>query len=237
MLKNHFEMEDVRHFWDEVAQEYEHENELVGWVHTQRFREALARLELEPGMSILNVWCRVGGAIPFLRSAEPGLRLVNAELSMGLLRKARSRYPQENFVQVSLHYLPFCSGSFDTVLSLETLEHVPEPMLFLSELRRVMRCGGTLVMSLPPSSAEWTSRLNSLLSFHHGEGPHRFLSPREVKKMLEASRLELLEHRGTLFLPLKWAIFERIDKKLSRAFGSSPLASLGLRQFYVCKAA
>lgn len=233
---NRFTMDEVRLFWDGVADGYEHENELVGWVHTQRFREGLRRLAPASGMRVLNVWCRAGGAVPFMRAAAPLVALVNAEISLGLLRNAKKKHPGESFVQSSLHDLPFESGCFDAVLSLETLEHVPDGALFLAEVRRVLRPGGTLVMSLPPSAAEWTSDLNDILKFHHGEGPHRFLAPREVKQMLREAGLDLVEHRGTLFVPLRYGFCERLDRRLSALFGSGPLAQFGLRQFYVCRA-
>lgn len=91
-------------------------------------------------------------------------------------------------------------------------------------------------MSLPPSSAEWTSDLGDLLKLHHGEGPHRFLAPREVKRMLAESGLDLLEHRGTLFVPLRGGFCERLDGRLSALLGSGPFARFGLRQFYVGRA-
>jgi SAM-dependent methyltransferase len=229
-------MDDVRRFWDGVSREYVRENERVGWVHSQRFREGVRRLPLRPGVRLLNVWSRVGGAIAYVRHACPEARLTNAELSRAMLGHARTRYPEETFVQTTLHDLPFVSASFDAVLSLETLEHVPEPGLFLDEIRRVIVDGGTLVMSLPPSSAEWTSALNGVLRFHHGEGPHRFLSPRDVVGMLERRRFRVTSHRGTLFVPIKGAWFEALDAKLSRVLGGGPLAELGLRQFYVCEA-
>ena len=43
--------------------------------------------------------------------------------------------------------LPFPTGSFDLVLAIEVLEHVPGPEAALSELARV--CSGTLVASVP----------------------------------------------------------------------------------------
>jgi SAM-dependent methyltransferase len=226
----------VRLFWDGVAVEYGEENERVERMHTQRFREALRRLALRPGMRVLNIWSRTGSAAPYLRGACADIMLVNAELSRGMLGQAARIHGGENFVQSSLHELPFGSAVFDAVLSLETLEHVPDPLLFLGELRRVLVPGGDLVMSLPPSFAEWTSLLNSILKFHHGEGPHRFLAPREVKRMLGDAGFELLEHRGTLFLPFPGTFLESLDARLSALFADGPLAQLGIRQFYVCKA-
>ena len=233
---NRFTMEDVRLFWDGVAEEYVRENERVGWVHTQRFKEGLRRVALKPGIRVLNVWSRAGGAIPYVRQTCGGVRLVSAELSHAMLKHARARFPDELFVQTGLHELPFAAASFDVVLSFETLEHVPNPGAFLGEIRRVIIDGGTLVMSLPPSTAEWTSMLNRVCRFHHGEGPHRFMSPREVKALLADSRFHCTSQQGTLYLPVGAALFESLDAALSRALGEGPLAQLGLRQFYVCKA-
>ena len=232
---NRFTMGEVRRFWDGVADEYERENERVERIHTQRFREALKRLALASGMKVLNVWSRAGGAVPYLRGASEGITLVNMELSSGMLWHAARRYPGESFVQGSLHEFPFPARAFDAVLSLETLEHVPDPLVFLQEIRRVLVPGGSLVMSLPPSAVEWTAALNDRLKFHHGEGPHRFIAPEEVKRMLSEADFTLVSHRGTLYLPFKGTAFESFDAKLSGLFADGPLAQFGLRQFYVCK--
>jgi len=45
--------------------------------------------------------------------------------------------------------LPFCSSVFDTVLSTEVLEHVPEPSQLLGEAYRVLRPGGYLLLTTP----------------------------------------------------------------------------------------
>ncbi len=49
--------------------------------------------------------------------------------------------------------LPFVDGSFDTALLAEVLEHVPEPDRMVSELARVLRPGGRLLLTVPFASA------------------------------------------------------------------------------------
>jgi SAM-dependent methyltransferase len=49
---------------------------------------------------------------------------------------------------------PVESASVDLVFATETLEHVPEPALFLAEARRVLRTDGTLLLTVP-FSARW----------------------------------------------------------------------------------
>ena len=50
---------------------------------------------------------------------------------------------------------PFGDASFDNLLCIEVLEHVPDPVAFISELARVIRPGGTLVLTIP-----WSARLH-----------------------------------------------------------------------------
>jgi SAM-dependent methyltransferase len=45
--------------------------------------------------------------------------------------------------------LPFADGTFDTVASFETLEHVTDSARMVDELRRVVRPGGSVIVSVP----------------------------------------------------------------------------------------
>lgn len=45
--------------------------------------------------------------------------------------------------------VPFLNDAFDTVVSTEVLEHVPDPLLAMREMQRVLKPGGHLVLSTP----------------------------------------------------------------------------------------
>jgi SAM-dependent methyltransferase len=45
--------------------------------------------------------------------------------------------------------VPFADEAFDTVVSTEVLEHVPDPLRTLREMRRVLKPGGFLILSTP----------------------------------------------------------------------------------------
>ena len=57
-------------------------------------------------------------------------------------------YPQED-----IQALSWDDGTFDLVLTSETLEHVPDPRLALRETRRVLRPGGRHVFTVPSTRA------------------------------------------------------------------------------------
>ena len=64
---------------------------------------------------------------------------------------------QSNIIYYDGKKLPYEDGSFDYVLCTEVLEHVPDPFAFLTDLQRVLRQDGTLILTVP-----WSARLHHL---------------------------------------------------------------------------
>lgn len=64
---------------------------------------------------------------------------------------------REDIVYYKGGEFPFPDASFDHVLSVEVIEHVPDPARFLAEVTRVLRKGGSLVLTVP-----WSARLHHL---------------------------------------------------------------------------
>ncbi len=233
---NKFTIQEVRDFWDKVAPIYEPLNKKVGYIHTQRFEKALEFGKIESGQKILNIWSRTGSLVPYLRKIN-GLEIHNMEVSLKMMGIAQKKYPQEKFKPTDLENLSeFSDNYFDRIISLETLEHTPNPSVFLKELHRVLKKGGFLIMSLPPKGEEVPEFIYKLFFKDHGEGPHNFLWPRSVKKLIKESGFTLISHRPYIILPLGSDKITRMSEKiLTFIFGKTFLANFGVRHFYVCK--
>lgn len=54
--------------------------------------------------------------------------------------------------------MPFADASFECVVAGEIIEHVPDPDSFLREIRRVLKPGGTLIISTP-NMVSWANRI------------------------------------------------------------------------------
>jgi SAM-dependent methyltransferase len=91
------------------------------------------------------------------------------------------------------HTLPFPDASFDTVLSVQVLEHTPEPQRLVDEMARVLHPEGTLILTAP-------------FSFRLHEEPHDYFrfSPHGLRVMLARSGLRVvaLRPQGALFTVL-----------------------------------
>jgi ubiquinone/menaquinone biosynthesis C-methylase UbiE len=234
--RGEFTIESVRTHWNRVAVGYDGWNKAYDTTHFQRFVEAMKYIHLSPGMRVLDVWSRTGNASRYLFETCPEIQYTGLELSEEMIRLAMQKYPQRSFAEGSLTALPFPSAYFERVISLETLEHVPVPAQFLQEIRRVIKPGGRLVMSLPPAYAEWMTALVDALKVNHGEGPHRFLPSREVKQLLSQCGFRLLLHLGTVLIPAGPAfVRQKGNQWLESHVQGTFLAEMGIRQFYVCE--
>jgi ubiquinone/menaquinone biosynthesis C-methylase UbiE len=236
MKENSWSDREVEAHWDSVADIYIEENEKVRHAHVQRFLETVRHLELSAGQKLLNVSSRDCEAEDYIAKTCPGVEIIHAEISSGLMRVAAERRPAARQVKLDTYSsLPFGDREFDRIISLETLEHVEEPGVFLSELYRVAKPGTRMVLSCPPATSEIPYRIFTWLFGGHGEGPHRFPPSREVKNKLEKASWKLILHRGTVLLPVGPVWIQDTGEWIIRKMQKTFISELGIRQFYVCE--
>jgi SAM-dependent methyltransferase len=156
---------------------------------------------LGPVEAALDLGCGDGRLSRELRAS----RLTLADVSAVALDRARRGVPHAHVVQVVPDApLPLEDSAFELVLAAETLEHVRDAELLLSEARRVLRPGGTLALTTPAHG-----RLTGLAVLTRGferlfdpRSPHiRFFTARSLRSLLSDLGFEvasLQRESGTL---------------------------------------
>ena len=97
---------------------------------------------------VLDVGCGAGEITSEI--ARAGFDVVGIDVAEEPLRRARARDSQLDVRLVAADgEWPLQDASFDAVWAGETLEHVLDTAAWLSQVRRVLRSGGTLVLSTP----------------------------------------------------------------------------------------
>ena len=122
------------------------------------------RFDLRGMKSILDVGSGAGQiAKHLLDYSDPGTQITCTDLSQPMLRRAQRRLKSDRplFVTADLSCLPFADESFDGVTCGYVIEHLPDPSQGLSEMARVMRIGGRMLLLATEDSfsGAWTSRL------------------------------------------------------------------------------
>ncbi len=134
------------------------------WYRGRRrvIRAELDRLPLPADARILDAGCGSGRTLVEL--ARYGGEVSGIELNDDAAELARRRGLGE--VRVGrLEELPWDDAAFDLITCLDVIEHVPDDVAALVELRRVARPGGWLLVTVPAYQALWS---------RHDEANHHF---------------------------------------------------------------
>ncbi len=144
----------------------------------------------------LDLGCAQGTLSYFLR--KKGGIWLSADQDFPNLKSTQNLL-RENLVQLAEGPLPFRKNSFDSVASLDYLEHLDEDDFCLEEIHRVLKNKGQLILAIPQTGKLfWLHKLRSLLGLklefygHKREG----YSLHELRAKLEKAGFVLQKHRN-----------------------------------------
>lgn len=89
--------------------------------------------------------------------AETAGKAIGLDISSEIASRAKNRFPGLSFLATTIKHLPFRTASFDVIVSNSTLDHlvVDDVPPALRELARVLKPGGTLVLTLDNKHNAW----------------------------------------------------------------------------------
>lgn len=136
---------EVAAMFDEVAPTYDMTNALLSFGQDARWRK-IVRSTVNPksGQKILDLAAGTGASSASF--VAPGVKVVASDFSQGMLAVGRVRHPDIEFVFADATALPFTDGEFDCVTISFGLRNVVNVAKALSEMYRVTKPGGTIVI-------------------------------------------------------------------------------------------
>lgn len=122
-------------------------NAMEASIHLNRYLAAKPYIN---GMNVLDAACGEGYGSNLMKKWG-AKSVVGMDCSEDAIALARKNFQEDTieFVKHSVEQLPFADNSFDVVVSLETIEHLEHPEAFLTEIKRVLKADGTIIMSCP----------------------------------------------------------------------------------------
>ena len=114
-----------------------------------RVQVVLEYLDPAPGDRVLDCGCGLGWFLKVIDELTP-CRLTGVDNDLPRLRRARAEIsPRVSLAGGSVSRLPYPDETFDKVILSEVLEHLPEDLEGLLEVRRVVRPGGEIAITVP----------------------------------------------------------------------------------------
>lgn len=120
---------------------YDSDSKYRAWVERLKAR-------LEDGSRVLDLGC--GSGVPVVRDlTEAGHRVTGVDISEMQIRRARQLVPGADFIRADATAVDFPAGSFDAVVSLYALIHIPleEQRSLLGKVASWLRPGGWFLCS------------------------------------------------------------------------------------------
>ena len=215
--------------------------------YTMKFKEKIFNLvkENNPGC-ILDIGCGKGDDLERIALSGRPDKLYGLDNSIFALTEAKKRlanYKNCYLIQGQAEALPFNDSFFDIIIASEVIEHIAQPLVCLSEIHRVLKSNGTLILTTP-SKYNYVKLIGKIIpralkrslrrlvySITPGEDkdPHfREYTPQEMKLMLRSQGF-LVERLapGVMRVPA-WQLFDRspilltLWKGLDRLLGILP---------------
>lgn len=137
--------------------------------HVSRYVHAAFRIR--PGDTVLDAACGMGYGTAVLAACSPGAKFIGVDIDTDSVAYAQANYAANN-PNISFHacdvtkmaFIP--DHSIDTIISFETIEHVPDYDIFLAEAKRVLKPDGRFIGSVPHMWCDETGKDPNPYHFH-----------------------------------------------------------------------
>ncbi|MFT7027602.1 MAG: 2-polyprenyl-6-hydroxyphenyl methylase/3-demethylubiquinone-9 3-methyltransferase [Paracoccaceae bacterium] len=165
------------------------------------------------GLRLLDIGC--GGGLLAEPMARLGAEVVGADAAPRNIPVAQIHAEQSgltiDYRHITAEALAAAGEQFDVVLNMEVVEHVADPLGFLTACHDLLKPGGLMVCStinrnaksfaMAIIGAEWVMRWLP-------KGTHqweKFITPDELKDLLRRAGLDPVDAKGFVFNPLGWS--------------------------------
>ncbi len=165
------------------------------------------------GLRLLDIGC--GGGLLSEPMARLGAEVVGADAAPRNIPVARLHAEQSglaiDYRHTTAEALADAGERFDVILNMEVVEHVADPLAYLTACRRLLKPGGLMVTSTINRNAK--SFVMAIVGAEYvmrwlPKGTHdwaKFITPDELYELLRKAGLDPVDRKGMVFNPVAWS--------------------------------
>lgn len=190
------------------------------------YKKVLERLDLNEHHLLLDAGC--GSGLFSNMAIKTGAHVVGIDAAPGLLEVARSRNPQNNFLEEDLEAMPFASQGFDVVTGFNSFQYAGNFENSLLEAKRVLKTGGRLVIAIwdRPEMSDATQVLTAISTLlppppPGTPGPFALSEEGKIEGILHQLGLEL-SYKARVACPF---LYHAMGNGIKSFMGTGPAAA------------
>ena len=164
------------------------------------------------GLRILDIGC--GGGLLSEPMARLGADVVGADAAERNIPvaqvHARAEGLEIDYRHTTAEALAAAGEAFDVVLNMEVVEHVADPLVYLTACQQLLKPGGLMICSTLNRNSK--SYVMAIIGAEHvmrwlPKGTHdwrKFITPDELYDLLRNAGLSPVDRKGFVFNPVRW---------------------------------
>jgi len=191
---------------------------------------------------VLDIACGPGVMIPGLRSKHCLITCTDAAPEM--IARIKDEYgdaPDFTAVVGNAYQLPFESGAYDVATAMGLIEYLENETVFLQEANRVLKPGGTFIITFPNHSSPWRAMNRFFVALKHslnkkslGKVTHREYTAARATQLLTDHGFDVedvlyynfklipypFDRKLARFTVMQSRLFEHLDRGPFKWFGT-----------------
>jgi len=192
---NSQETQSIRQF-DKWANSYDKKLHFP-FLYSNQF--VLNSINLKHTLVLLDVGCGTGILLNILAELNMDLRLYGIDISEQMIKVARNKNTNIKFCQSSSGYIPFQENMFDYVTCATSFHHYQSSNNALTEMYRVLKKNGTLIVLDPSTSGIIRKIMCNILKSIFDEQEVNFYTKSKLKEMFEKAGFKNIMQKPFLY--------------------------------------
>ena len=206
---------------------------IVGQIAAEFGRDPAAERPFA-GLRLLDIGC--GGGLLSEPMARLGAEVVGADAAARNIPVARIHAQQSgldiDYRHTTAEDMAAAGERFDVVLNMEVVEHVADPLAYLTACHDLLKPGGLMVCSTLNRNPK--SYLMAIIGAEHvmrwlPRGTHewkKFITPDELYDLLRRAGMDPVDRKGMVFNPLSWS-WSLSERDLSVNYATTSIRRAG----------